>query len=148
MGNSVFTEEQFENIGIALGINVYYNRKLKHKHEKELPDKFYRNYYIYGHTVCGIPPIEPIWMNGICNYICKCSVGSLYYFSVNKDGVDVFKDQYKKQIIDTHINMKMSEQILDDLGVSRDEFLTIKRRIENGRHESQNSYELNSLHKF
>ena len=94
-----FTKEQFYKVGHTLGINPYHCLHSKSKKDKELPNKFYRNYYNYGQVRDECQ--EPKFVAELSEYIDKWNTSSgLLYFQINKKVIELFKKQLKEELTD------------------------------------------------
>ena len=125
-----FAEYEFEVIGHALGINVYYSIRSNDKKSKTLPVDFYRNYYCYGNEKSGDK--RPEWMVNIADYIEEWKQNESLYFKINELGIELFRKQFKEEITDKFVPLSRSKQryqsfLRADTGQTFAEFLNIKR---------------------
>lgn len=130
MSKLFFDSYIFDKIGHTLGINIYHKKQCKLLKDKLLPNEFYRNYYCYG-RVSDNKDI-PQWILQIDKYIDKWNQSGCLYFQINDKGVELFKDQYQIEIIDTHVELSRSKQryqefLNADLGITFSEYLGISK---------------------
>lgn len=96
--------KQLEIIGHCLGINVYHARLSKKKKDKKLPKEFYRNYFCADSERHSDYPIFAELYN--LGYLEKWHKDKMLFFGVTDKGIEVFKNEFTKQITQQVINVK------------------------------------------
>jgi hypothetical protein len=107
-----FTDFQLSKISHTLGINIEYCINSTQKKDKYLPDEFYRNYYNYGRVSDNFR--LPRWIKELSQYIDTWIQSKLYYFQVNKKGIELFRKQFKELVTDTYTPLSKSKQRYQD----------------------------------
>lgn len=92
LGEVVLSENELDNIGHSLGVNIYHAKRSKKRKDKKLPKDFYRNYFNSG--------------IGHSDYKCLISLcekglmekSSETYFHVTEQGIEIFKSEFARYV--------------------------------------------------
>lgn len=107
-----FTDFQLSKISHTLGINIEHCINSMHSKDKYLPNEFYRNYYNYGRISDDF--VIPEWIASLSQYIDTWEQSGLYYFRVNKLGIELFRKQFKELVTNNYVSLSKSKQRYQD----------------------------------
>lgn len=85
--------KELDVIGHSLGINVYHAKLSKKKKDKKLPKEFYRNYFCTNENSSDFSLLTSLVK---VELMYSWKQYDNIYFGVSEEGVELFRDEFKK----------------------------------------------------